>query len=138
MAHGVARGAVTREVALERWDAAAIHAEGSRFEQGFEGRGMRQGVQVALRGRHVLGFEGEAKEALLCTVVCEEKGTEARCGDLLEGVRVEGLVEPPPPSLLVRAVLTAAERPREAGVVTMGLCLAVVAFILARRPRPRP
>ncbi|WP_235880353.1 hypothetical protein [Polyangium aurulentum] len=137
VASGLARGAVAKEVALERWDAAPIVKTDHRFEQRIEGAGVRRDVEVALRGRHLLGFAGEAREAVLCTVVCDEPSDGARCGALVDGTEMSSLVEPPPPSALVKGILLAAERPREAGLVGALVCLGVVSLILARRPRPR-
>jgi hypothetical protein len=47
-------------------------------------------------------------------------------------------MEAPPPSLLVRVILEAAERPLHAGFLFAALGIAAVAVVLARRPRPRP
>jgi hypothetical protein len=138
MASGLARGAVAKEVTLDRWDTAPIVKANHRFEQRVEGAGARRDVRVALRGRHLLGFAGEAREAVLCSIVCDEPSDGARCGALVDTTELTLLVEPPPPSALVKGILFAAERPREAGLVGALVCVGVVSLILARRPRPRP
>jgi hypothetical protein len=138
MATHLARTAVAKEVALDRWDMAPIVSTNHRFEQRIEGAGQRRDVKVLLRGRHLLGFAGEAREAVLCTVVCDEPSEGARCGALVDATELSSLVAPPPPSALVQGILFAAERPREAGFAFALVCVGVVSLILARRPRPRP
>jgi hypothetical protein len=138
MATHLARGAVAKEIALDRWDMAPIVATNHRFEQRIEGAGHRRDVKVTLRGRHLLGFAGEARDAVLCTVVCDEPSGGERCGKLVDATELSALVAPPPPSALVRGILLAAERPREAGLVAALVCVGLVSLILARRPRPRP
>ncbi len=138
MATSIARGAAADGVALDRWDAAALTRHDGRFEQPLTGQGKRGEGLVVFRGRHVLGFEGTSREAVLCTFVCEEPRTSERCGELVDGAELASLVPPPPPSLLVRGILLGAERPREAAAVGMGIGLLFVAVLLARRPRPAP
>ena len=48
-----------------------------------------------------------------------------------------GWTEAPPPNLLARTILLAAERPREALGILAVASLAAAALIIARRPRPR-
>ncbi len=135
-ANQIARGAMGGEVTrFEPRDALAV---GSRFEQRFEAGVMRGGRPLDVRGRHVLGFVGTSRDGMLCTVAC----AEPRGGDACEGV-VAGAdfeapwVAPPPPSLLVRGILLGAEAPWEAAGALGLAALALAAWILARRPRPR-
>ena len=85
---------------------------------------------------------GEASDGVLCSIACVEPRAQAdrsTCSDRVAKATLEGsLMEPPPPSLLVRLILAAAERPLHAGFVVAALGIAVVAVVLARRPRPRP
>lgn len=138
MATSIARGAASDGITLERWDAEGITRHEGRFEQVLTGQGARGDRPVVLRGRHVLGFEGAASEAVLCTFVCEEPRTNERCGALVDSAELVSLVPPPPPSLFVRTILMAAERPRDAALLGMGIGLVCVVVLLARRPRPLP
>jgi hypothetical protein len=130
---------------VERFDAAEIAKVGARFEQRFEGAVTRpEGARVAVRGRHLLGFAGEAKGVVLCTAVCVEPAAPAnsaaapRCAPLIDAVAPEGaFTEAPPPSALIRSILLAAEHPLAALGIAAAAALALVAWVLARRPRPR-
>ncbi|MEZ4307165.1 MAG: hypothetical protein R3F14_03860 [Polyangiaceae bacterium] len=84
---------------IDRWEPGAIRAEGGRFEQTLTGRaGEREAAWI----RHELVFVGSDHDALLCSVGCEG----AACREVVSSVAIEGtLVGPPPPSLLVQAVL---------------------------------
>jgi hypothetical protein len=44
----------------------------------------------------------------------------------------------PPPSALIRSILLAAEHPEAALSIGTAVTLALIAAVLARRPRPRP
>ena len=127
-ATGLATGGLG--AAVERWEASAITAREGRFEQRIVGRaGGREVAGVA----HTLGFVGASHEVVLCSVGCA--GGEV-CREVLGATRVTGeLVGPPPPSALVRGVLLAAERPYEAVAVVGAVGVAVVAVLLARRPK---
>ena len=92
-------------------------------------------------GRHILGFAGEARDAVLCSLVCvEPAGAEpSACSELVLAATPEGAFsEAPPPSALVRLVLLTAARPLEAGIVVALTAALIVVLVLARRPRPRP
>lgn len=143
-ASALAAGALGGQV--ERFVGDAITPLGPRFEQRFEGAVLSpDGGHLSAVGRHTLGFVGEARDVVLCSLLCiepvspfapSEKG--GRCGPLIDASGVEGaFTEMPPPSALVRAILLAAERPREAMIAGGLLALASVAWILAKRPRPR-
>ncbi|TKD13222.1 hypothetical protein [Polyangium fumosum] len=138
MATSIARGAASDGITLDRWDAEGITRHEGRFEQALTGQGTRGERPVTLRGWHVLGFEGAASEAVLCTFVCEEPRAGERCAALVANAELTSLVPPPPPSLLVRTILMAAERPREAALLGLGIGVLLVAVLLARRPRPSP
>jgi len=138
MATHRAHVATSESVVIERWEPGAITRHEGRFEQVITGQGAREGRPLDIRARLVLGFEGDAPEALLCTFVCDEPKAGGVCDDLVAEVELASLVPPPPPSMLIRAILFAAEEPRHAamGLVMMGTMM--VAVLLARRPRPRP
>lgn len=136
-ASGLARGALGGEVT--RFDVGAIDRSGVRFEQRFEGAVERGGATHRVRGEHLLGFSGEAKTAVLCSVVCVEPGAAGMaCAPRLEALRAEGAwTSAPPPSLLIEAILFTAERP-EIGLGAAGaLVISIVALVLWRRPKPR-
>lgn len=139
-ASGLVHGALGGEV--ESFEATDIRSAGSRFEQGFEAKAARpDGAHVTARGRHLLGFAGEARSAVLCTVVCLEPSapTGGRCAALVDAASVEGaFTEAPPPSLLVRTILLAAERPQAMLGAAGAAALLVIALVLARRPKPAP
>lgn len=141
--NGIVHGALGGEV--EGFEASDIRAEGPRFTQGFEARVARaDGQTLAARGRHTLGFAGEARSAVLCSVVCIEPsapgalGKQSRCAALIEASAPKGaFTEAPPPSLLIRAILLTAERPWASLGVAAAVALALIALVLARRPKPR-
>jgi hypothetical protein len=154
-ASGLARGAVAG--AVERWESAPLAWTGDRFEQRFEGLARDGAAALSIRGRHLLGFAGGDRAALLCSVICAEPveaplaaraeaplaapaaGQPGRCAPLVDAVALEGaLAPPPPPSLLVRGILAAAEHPYPAAAILGVLAAAAVAILLARRPKPRP
>lgn len=145
-ATALARGAVAG--AVERWDTAPRAWTGQRFEQRFEASARDGGATLAIRGLHLLGFAGEDRVVLLCTALCAEAvqdraaGAAAppwRCSPLLDAVALEGaLASPPPPSLLARGILAAAEHPAPVAGLLALLAAAALALLLARRPRPRP
>jgi hypothetical protein len=137
-ASALARSAVAG--AIERWEAGAIRWTGQLFDQRLEGTARGAEGALGVRGRQLLGFAGEEREALLCAVLCVEPapaGAAApRCGALVEGVALEGaLSPPPPPSLPARGVLLAAEHPLPAATLLSVVAAAVVAILLVRRPR---
>lgn len=137
---------------VERFDALEIAKVGERFEQRFEGAvALPDGARIAVRGRHLLGFAGEARGVVLCSAVCTEPAAPAdkpaaledsaatpRCAALIDAVAAEGaFTAAPPPSVLVRSILLAAEHPLGALGIAAAVGLALVAWVLARRPRPR-
>ncbi len=135
-ATAIAEGALGE---VERFEAREIARAGPRFEQRFEAFARRGGEPRRAIGKHVLGFAGEAREALLCTAACSEPRGGDRCAPLVESAQVEGAFSSaPPPSLLVRGVLLAAEHPGPAAVIVGAATIAAIALVLARRPRPRP
>lgn len=136
-ASGLARGALGGE--LTRFDLGALDHSGPRFTQRFEGSVLRGGAPWSVRGQHLLGFSGEARTAVLCSVVCVEPGAAAkRCDARMDSLRAEGAwTSAPPPSLSVRAILFTAERPALGVGMAGALALAIVALVLWRRPRPR-
>jgi hypothetical protein len=132
----LAREALGGEVVRFGVDESA--AVGPGFAQRFEGDVRRGDDVLAVRGRHWLGFAGEPREAVLCTVVCSERAAAHACEDVIARSEPAGTwLAAPPPNLLARALLLAAERPWPAAGVVMVASLAVAALIIARRPRPR-
>jgi hypothetical protein len=92
----------------------------------------------------MLGFAGESRDVILCTVVCvepavpEDSAAAGRCPALIDDAVLEGtLREAPPPSLWVQAILLSAERPAATLGIGAVVVLAVIAWVLARRPRPK-
>ncbi len=136
-ATAIAQGALRGEI--DRFDAGAIAASGPRFEQPFEGSVHRGEAKLAFRGRHLLGFTSASREAVLCSVLCTEPpAASPRCAPVIESLAATGSwTSAPPPSLAVRAILGAAERPAAAMGIAAVLGLVIVAAIFARRPRPR-
>lgn len=133
----IARAAIGGEVT--RFDASDTLAVGPRFEQRFEADVKRGGGDVRAMGKHVIGFSGEARDAIACSVVCTEAEGERACEALVEGATSEGAwVEAPPASLVVRGIFLAADRPMEAMSIAGALALATAALVIAKRPRPRP
>jgi hypothetical protein len=142
-ATAIARGSLGAD--LERLEARPIRSEKLVIEQRLSGEGTRLTnkkikTPAIVEVRHLLAFAGEAREGVLCSVACVEPQSESsRCAEIVVTASLEGaLMEPPPPSLLVRLILAAAERPLHAGVLVAVLGVALVALVLARRPRPRP
>ncbi len=133
IAQGALRGA------MDRFDAQAITAAGPRFEQPFEGAMHRGAAPLTFHGRHLLGFTRDSREAVLCSVICAEPpSASSRCAPVIASVAATGAwTSAPPPSLAVRALLGAAERPAVALGITGALGLVIVAVIFAKRPRPR-
>jgi hypothetical protein len=109
---------VTREAALDR--SSVRRAEGT----------SERGPLVV---DQVLAFEGPERDLLLCSVVCAGAGCEdAR-------VRFDGsLPEPPAPNLVVRAFFYTAENPFPVLGAATAVLVAIVVFVLWRRPYPRP
>jgi hypothetical protein len=135
----LARGTLGGEIT--RFTVGESAVVGPRFEQGFEGA-VRHGDEVlAVRGRHWLGFAGEdPRDAIVCTLACTESeaATPGICAGLLAAATPVGAwVEAPPPSVVARALLLGAERPREAAGLLFVASLAAAALVIARRPRPR-
>lgn len=152
-ATGLATGSLP--VRVDRWESGPIRTSGARFEQRVTGRaGDREAALIA----HTLGFTGPEHEVVLCSIACavrsgggdagaragsgagagagEGRGPDARCEAVLAASAIEGPLEgPPPPSMLVRAVLLAAEKPHEAGGIAALASALVVAVLLAKRPR---
>ncbi len=134
-ANAMAQGALRGEI--ERFDVREIDTRDARFEQRFDGVVHRREHTIRFAGRHLLGFAGQAKEAVLCTVLCESKENDARCEALTAEVSAVGAwTEAPPPSLLVRSILLAADHPHAALGVVAALSLAAFTIVLSRRPKP--
>jgi hypothetical protein len=130
----LARDALGPEVGAIR--AADPRPDGHRFRQSFEAGGDG-GPRVL--GEHVLGFTGDGgARALLCTVLCRERAEATECAAIVGNLDAGGAwTAEPAPSLLVRGVLLAAERPAEALGAAGIAAVALVWAILARRPRTR-
>ena len=132
----IARGALGGEVT--RFEGREIAAAGARFEERFEAGVRRGDATLAVEGRHLLGFAGEAREAVVCSVVCTEAEGRAGCASLVEAAAPVGAwVAAPAPSLVVRGILLAAEQPLWAGWIVCAATITLAALVIARRPRPR-
>lgn len=138
VANGVAHRAMSQRVSIESWDAGSIVSKDEHFDQQLSGKARLENASVNVRGRHVLGFEGAKREVVLCSVLCDEAQDRDACGSLIAGMKLDGLVAAPPPSLLVQAVFFAAEKPLDAAAVVGVLGAVVVGIVLAKRPRPKP
>ncbi|AKT36007.1 hypothetical protein [Chondromyces crocatus] len=141
-ATSMARGEVPGE--LLRWASGVIRSDpsqsGSWFEQCFEGAAREGGRDMDVRGRHLLGFTEDERQALLCTLICSAPAREPEaasgCSALIENARLVGpLVAPPSPGLLMRGFMFAAENPRPAAAMLMMAGALVVAAVLRHRPR---
>lgn len=119
-----------------RWAPSAIHALGPRFEQRIAGAAKRDGAPASVDLRHLLGFAGERRDVLLCTLLCVGPEHDPRCPAFIEAAEPVGSFEaPPPPGLVIRAILLAAERPYGAAILLAIMAVALVALVLHRRPR---
>ena len=136
-ATAIAQGAL--QGAIDRFDTEAITAVGPRLEQPFAGALHRGSTPLTFHGRHLLGFTHASREVVLCSVICAEPpSASSRCAPAIAGLEATGAwTSAPPPSLAVRALLGAAERPTTALAITGALSLLLVALIFAKRPRPR-
>ncbi|MFO0550310.1 MAG: hypothetical protein U0271_18090 [Polyangiaceae bacterium] len=114
------------ELAVERSVELPAH-----YERLSRGR-TREG---ALTLHHVLTFtnDGDGRDLLLCTLACRGPGCEQA-----ELVIAGSPPDPPPPNLLIRGVFGAFAHPGAVLAVAAALALVVVAWILKRRPSPRP
>ncbi len=132
----LAREALGGEVT--RFDVGAATAVGPRFEQRFEGSLRRDGEALGVSGRHWLGFAGDPREAIACTLVCTEPASGRACEALVSTAAAEGAwLEAPPPGVVASALLLSAQRPYEAAGVIAVASIAVAAIVIALRPRPR-
>jgi len=121
-----------------RLPAGAIEAEGPRFGQAFAGVVRRGEETQRARGRHVLGFAGEPRVGIACTIICVEPEASGICEGLIVGAAAEGAWrQAPPPSALSRSILLAAERPYEVLGAGGAAALLIAALVIAKRPRPR-
>lgn len=117
-------GVPAREVVVE-----GETSDAQRFEQVVVGRTDRGPLRV----HQVLTFAGPDRDVLLCSLAC--------AGPSCEGAKLAVEGQPPdvpPPHVALRAFFAAASHPRATavgGALVLALC---AAFILARRPRPRP
>lgn len=132
----IARGAMEGEVVS--FDAENLAEVGPQIEQRFRAELKRGEAKATARGRHVLGFAGEAKDAVLCSVVCVDQAESSVCMPLVHDVAATGAwVAAPPPNLWARGILLAAEEPLGAAAIVGAATIAAAAVIVARRPRPR-
>lgn len=132
----IARGALGGEVT--RFEATDTAAAATRFEQRFHAGVKRGDEALAAEGRHVLGFAGESRQAVVCSVVCAEPEGRGSCAALVEAAAPIGAwVEAPPPSLLVRGILLASAQPAVAIGIVGAATILLAALVIARRPRPR-
>jgi hypothetical protein len=106
--------------------------------QSFSGSGRDAEREVSLRGVHVLGFAGESKDVVVCSVACLEPRDGGACDPLIASVTASGpFGDEPPPGLLARTLVLVAEHPSSALALLAGACAGGVALLLSRRPRPR-
>lgn len=121
------------------WSGGEVRAAGPRFEQTLEAQSSTKRAAM----RHILGFvadAGAAPDVVACTLTCVEPASSASaaCRAWVDGARAEGaFVSAPPPGLGTRAIFAGAERPYHAAALAAVVSVSIVAWILARRPRPR-
>lgn len=117
-------GATPRELSV------TAHRTNERsFEQIRSGKSDRGSLVV----HHLITFDGEESELVLCSLACEGQS----CSTAMLSVEGEPPLAPPP-NTFVKAITWAAERPQLAVAGLGFVVLLVSAIILWRRPRPRP
>jgi hypothetical protein len=133
----IARGALG--VTVTSLDAGEIDHTQQVFVQPFSGAAERGADALSLTGRHYLGFAGEPRAAIVCSIACTEPAGAHACAPLIERSGPAGLwQDPPPPSLVVRSILLAAGQPYIALGVLAVIAVVLAALVIARRPlRPR-
>lgn len=93
---------------------------------------LMKGTSTASRPlivHHVLAFDGDDRELVLCSIACE-----GACDDA--ALVIEGTAHPPPaPSWMMRAGLAAAASPSSAAMILAAVALVVAGVIVWRRPR---
>lgn len=137
LATGIVRRAASEGMRIESLSALAIATRERSFEQALSGSAERSGSSLSLTGKQWLGFEGDAQDAVLCSVLCAEPKASASCNELVAHAELSSLVHPPRPSVLVRSLMLSAEHPLESmGVLSCVVCLGVL-VLLRYRPRPR-
>lgn len=129
-----AAAARSREVLeLSALSPGALQHEGHGWRRTFEG--TADGGRAV--GRHELGFVGDARDLLVCSLACRGVHVEG-CARALHGLTVEAAyVAPPPPGRFAKAFLSALERPVTAVASVGVVALVAVAVLLRFRPRPR-
>lgn len=99
--------------------------------------GERDGRSIRLV--HSLGFVGEDRDVLLCTVAClEGPSATTSCGPVTDSFAINGGVQTPPaPHVALRLVFAGIEHPKTALLVMFVLFLVASALVLRRRRRIR-
>ncbi len=129
--------AMVRERAgLSALSSEPIESVAGHWQQSFAGSAA-QPSPVLASGRHVLGFVGADRDALVCSLVCSAPPPADPCFALSAGLEVRGPLGPPPEPGMGGAMLSwAAAHPLAALLIAGAVGLMVVAQILIRRPRP--
>lgn len=110
---------------------------GVAFTEAHRGPDGDRDVRVA----HALAFVGPDADAVACSLACSEPGSRggAGCDAVAASFAISGDLHPePPPGLLARSILGAADHPVLAVVIVSVLALVVVAILLVTRPKLRP
>lgn len=116
---------------VREMSAGAIEHDAPRWSQRFSGEASER-----FSGKHTLSFVARSHEAVVCSLVC--RGATSACDPIVSGATLEGeLGEPPPPRAWIRAAFAAADHPRASLLGAALFAFAIVAVVLARRPRPR-
>jgi hypothetical protein len=129
-----AASAKLREAAgLAELSAGPIARRERYFEQPIEWRGDG----VIARGRHVLGFIGAERDALVCSMVCTARAGTS-CDEPMSSFRLAAdFVNEPEPGFMARAVASVIRAPRLAAATGAGWVIVAVGLLLYFRPRPR-
>ncbi len=116
---------------------------GDHVEQGFRGRAGSGSTAIAAHGRHLLGFAGQPKQLVLCTVMCtgpvmaSTANLPGSCERLPETLQLSGLVPPPAPGLWARFASAVAHHPQLTLLILALVSVVAVAALWKFRPRPR-
>ncbi|MBK8258554.1 MAG: hypothetical protein IPK82_38575 [Polyangiaceae bacterium] len=115
---------------VDRWEPSAVQHIESRYEQTLRGVSS---TNTSVWIRHVLAFAGSDHRVMFCCVGCYGA---PQCENVVRSATLHGAdAGVPPPSLLVRAVLLAAQKPYETSGLTAIVVLFAITVLLRFRRR---